>query len=699
MQNVFSKYSNKLLDLPLSKFLEDEEYSIFESNYSDILLELGYWSISKIEENIVDVVSNSKFVMTPILSFLELNRIVNILAYKTLKLDKRVFIITDNVNLHESFSQSLSKKSKIISVDHFSKNDDIINSDLLIISIEELNYTILRKIRNNDFFINCGLVFIDFNPDKLSKQKLMTLYRCLLYLKFRKNCEFELFITSRIDEIERFVRFLFSDIFIYERKIELKSNFLIFKPKLKNRNPDFCYQISDIVSQIEIKKNDLIVSNRDNVVEMIKSISSKDQFNKNSFISSVISNSEFYKFTDQRIDNLIILDMDYGNHFLNQIMISNDIKNIIQVVETGQISRRLEQNVNFIFKYTNNRKFVFDDFFLLKNRTLVEYETGKEALFLYDNYFGNNLKNSQFVHNLLPEYSNIRDKKLFKLFTDNGNKIKWKGDFIFNNTYLNYGSHIYFVSDLDYVNNTGRIKLVESGETKINSTYEIDVEEYENPFKKIRIDIRITSIHNDVDGIKNKVELPYPIIIKGKEKIGVIIEFENNGEINILDYGPNWKKIREEVLDGNLKCKICGNEDNLHIHHIKPLRSFQSIDEANKKENLIALCPSCHKNAEKECITRDGFDGFKYSYERFSAIKIFRLEKENSKLLFASDYIFDINKMQSAIEYAIETIETCKCLCGCNECTGFSDDYMEIKKNSLSLGRKVLNELKKLSRK
>ena len=48
------------------------------------------------------------------------------------------------------------------------------------------------------------------------------------------------------------------------------------------------------------------------------------------------------------------------------------------------------------------------------------------------------------------------------------------------------------------------------------------------------------------------------------------------------------KEIKER--DKN-KCRICNNENGLHVHHTKNSRS-------NKKNNLVTLCGSCHRKIE-----------------------------------------------------------------------------------------------------
>lgn len=75
-----------------------------------------------------------------------------------------------------------------------------------------------------------------------------------------------------------------------------------------------------------------------------------------------------------------------------------------------------------------------------------------------------------------------------------------------------------------------------------------------------------------------------------------------NGEGH--DYGPNWPEIREAVIqrDGE-RCQGCGvSRDeyhmDLHAHHITPFRLFDSRERANRLDNLVALCATCHRQYE-----------------------------------------------------------------------------------------------------
>jgi 5-methylcytosine-specific restriction endonuclease McrA len=70
--------------------------------------------------------------------------------------------------------------------------------------------------------------------------------------------------------------------------------------------------------------------------------------------------------------------------------------------------------------------------------------------------------------------------------------------------------------------------------------------------------------------------------------------------------GGNWtpqaNKARER--DG-FACQVCArNEEQLgrqlDVHHLIPYKNFKSNIEANRLENLISLCPSCHAKMESQ---------------------------------------------------------------------------------------------------
>jgi 5-methylcytosine-specific restriction endonuclease McrA len=70
--------------------------------------------------------------------------------------------------------------------------------------------------------------------------------------------------------------------------------------------------------------------------------------------------------------------------------------------------------------------------------------------------------------------------------------------------------------------------------------------------------------------------------------------------------GANWaEQARKARTRDGFACRVCSVSEEelgrqLDVHHKIPYRSFQSNVEANRLENLIAVCPSCHAKLEAE---------------------------------------------------------------------------------------------------
>ena len=74
-------------------------------------------------------------------------------------------------------------------------------------------------------------------------------------------------------------------------------------------------------------------------------------------------------------------------------------------------------------------------------------------------------------------------------------------------------------------------------------------------------------------------------------------------------YGPNWDSKREEAItrDGGC-CTECGMareehrdryDQDLHVHHIVPIREIGDYTKANRLDNLTTLCFKCHQLVEQ----------------------------------------------------------------------------------------------------
>jgi DEAD/DEAH box helicase domain-containing protein len=83
------------------------------------------------------------------------------------------------------------------------------------------------------------------------------------------------------------------------------------------------------------------------------------------------------------------------------------------------------------------------------------------------------------------------------------------------------------------------------------------------------------------------------------------------------NYGPDWGRIRDRVRarDG-YHCQVCGTVESARqhdVHHKIPFRSFASAAEANRLDNLVTLCNSCHRKVEQNVRIRSGLAGLGFA--------------------------------------------------------------------------------------
>jgi len=75
------------------------------------------------------------------------------------------------------------------------------------------------------------------------------------------------------------------------------------------------------------------------------------------------------------------------------------------------------------------------------------------------------------------------------------------------------------------------------------------------------------------------------------------------------NYGKGWNRVRRQALErDNHECVVCGTTSeelgrNPDVHHIVPVRLFDRAEDwtredAHDLDNVVSLCPGCHRNAE-----------------------------------------------------------------------------------------------------
>jgi len=99
-----------------------------------------------------------------------------------------------------------------------------------------------------------------------------------------------------------------------------------------------------------------------------------------------------------------------------------------------------------------------------------------------------------------------------------------------------------------------------------------------------------------------------------------------------VDYGPDWSAQRNaaRARDGYV-CRNCGapeREGRQHdVHHVTPFRAFgyvPGVNEfyqlANRLDNLITLCPSCHRRVERARGARGALSGLAYLLQNLAPL-------------------------------------------------------------------------------
>jgi DEAD/DEAH box helicase domain-containing protein len=178
---------------------------------------------------------------------------------------------------------------------------------------------------------------------------------------------------------------------------------------------------------------------------------------------------------------------------------------------------------------------------------------------------------------------------------------------------------------------------------------------------------------------------------------------------DVNDYGPDWSRIRLAVRtrDG-FRCQVCGALENGRehdVHHKIPFRVFkgsakspdfmaQSADlalhQANRLDNLITLCPSCHHKAEQNVRIRSGLAGLAYALSQLAPLFLMcdpgdlgvYTDAAGTVLGQPSIVIYDqvpagigfsqkLYEIQSElIAHTSELVGECECQDGCPSCVG-----------------------------
>jgi len=160
-------------------------------------------------------------------------------------------------------------------------------------------------------------------------------------------------------------------------------------------------------------------------------------------------------------------------------------------------------------------------------------------------------------------------------------------------------------------------------------------------------------------------------------------------------YGPNWQQQRSLARQrDHYTCQVCGTVENgqsHQVHHKIPFRLFTSYLEANRLDNLITLCSTCHQKVEQNVRIRSGLSGLAYVLHQLAPLFLMcdytdlgsaadsqstLAEGEPAVVLYdeipagigLSEHIFRI--FPDLIQQAQDHVRACACKDGCPACVG-----------------------------
>jgi DEAD/DEAH box helicase domain-containing protein len=167
-------------------------------------------------------------------------------------------------------------------------------------------------------------------------------------------------------------------------------------------------------------------------------------------------------------------------------------------------------------------------------------------------------------------------------------------------------------------------------------------------------------------------------------------------------YGPNWATQRDaaRARDGH-RCRRCGAPepaDRQHdVHHVTPFHTFGYVPGANEAyrlanalDNLLTLCPSCHRQAERARGARSALSGMAYLLRHLAPLHLLcapgdlgstvtdrATETDRPRVTFydhvpggagLSTRLYDL--FDPLLQAALDRVRSCPCTDGCPGCVG-----------------------------
>lgn len=176
-------------------------------------------------------------------------------------------------------------------------------------------------------------------------------------------------------------------------------------------------------------------------------------------------------------------------------------------------------------------------------------------------------------------------------------------------------------------------------------------------------------------------------------------------------YGSEWRELILTVKErDHYTCQSCGVTEGvqtLEIHHKIPFKQFTEKKIANKLDNLVTLCPRCHRQAETMVYVQSSLSGLSYLLHNLAPLYLMcersdigihteaaapYADQQPTVLFYdsvqggigLSEKLYYLH--ESLLNEAKQTIDLCPCQDGCPSCTGaISENGSGAKENVMLL--------------
>jgi DEAD/DEAH box helicase domain-containing protein len=169
-----------------------------------------------------------------------------------------------------------------------------------------------------------------------------------------------------------------------------------------------------------------------------------------------------------------------------------------------------------------------------------------------------------------------------------------------------------------------------------------------------------------------------------------------------IDYGPNWSEQRQKARERDaFACRYCGAPEREghqhHVHHVTAFRSFGYVPGendlfslANQLDNLITLCPACHRRVERARGARGALAGLAYLLRNLAPVHLMcdpgdlgsAVEARAPETGLPTVTLFDrvpggaglsarlYELHAELLRAALDVVSSCSCTDGCPACVG-----------------------------